>query len=178
MTVHAINKLNTTYADTTFYSGTINQVIYSQFYLVLIFYIFSHIYLASTAEYAKYFFILYFLLTSILFVVFSFYSSSSTMWKIMGGFSLVMILIDLALQAIKSHAKSIFGFISSIIVAVLWIFIIFPYVVMIPFISIFVDQNRFGNFVYGCILATVVLLIFLVGILTLVFNKLIDKYEE
>lgn len=178
MTVHAINKLNTTYSNTTFYSGVIHQVIYSQFYLVLIFYIFGHTYMASTGEFTKYFFIPYFFSTSILFFVVSFYSSSSTMWKIMGGFSLVMVLIDLALQAIKSYGKNIFGFISSIIVAALWIFIIFPYVVMIPFISIFVDQTRFGNFVYGCILATVVLLIFLVGILTLVFNKLIDKYEE
>jgi hypothetical protein len=66
---------------------------------------------------------------------------------------------------------------SPIIVIAFWLFIIFPYVVMIPFISIFVDQTRFGVFVYGCILATVVLLVLMVGILTLIFNKLIDKYE-
>jgi hypothetical protein len=64
------------------------------------------------------------------------------------------------------------------IVAALWIFIMFPYAVMIPFISIYIDQTKFGTFIYGCILATVVLLILMVGILTLVFNTLIDKYEE
>jgi hypothetical protein len=98
MTVHAINMLNTQFSNTTFYSGVIHQVIYSQFYLVLIFYIFGHAYMASSGEFAKYFFIPYFFSTSILFFVVSFYSSSaSTMWKIMGGFSLVMVLIDLAL---------------------------------------------------------------------------------
>ena len=60
----------------------------------------------------------------------------------------------------------------------LWLFIIFPYVVMIPFVSIFVDQTRFGSFVYACILASVVLLIVMVGVLSLVFNKLLDKYSE
>lgn len=49
--------------------------------------------------------------------------------------------------------------------------------VLIPFTSIYVNQNSFGTFVYGCILGTVVLIIFMVGILTLIFNRLIDKYE-
>ncbi len=70
------------------------------------------------------------------------------------------------------------GFILPIMIIVLWTFIIFPYVVLIPFISIYVDQTKFGTFVYGCILATIVLLILLVGVLTFLFNKLIDKYEE
>lgn len=49
---------------------------------------------------------------------------------------------------------------------------------MIPFISLFVDQTYFGNFIYGCILGSVILLILMVGVLTLVFNRLIDKFEE
>lgn len=49
---------------------------------------------------------------------------------------------------------------------------------MIPFISLFVDQTSFGNFIYGCILGSVILLILMVGVLTLVFNRLIDKFEE
>ena len=60
----------------------------------------------------------------------------------------------------------------------LWVFIVLPYVVIIPFGSIFADQSNFGIYIYSCILGTVVLLILLVGILTLVFNRLIDKYEE
>ena len=96
--------------------------------------------------------------------------------KIMGGFSLIMVFIVIAFEALKSFAKNMFGFISSIIAIVIWIFIVFPYVVLIPFVSIYVDQTKFGTFVYGCILGTIVLLILLVGILTLLFNRLIDKY--
>jgi hypothetical protein len=49
---------------------------------------------------------------------------------------------------------------------------------IIPFASLYADQNNFGIFIYICIVGTVILLIVLVGVLTLVFNQLIDKYEE
>ncbi len=104
-------------------------------------------------------------------------SFGSTTFKIIGGFNLLMVLISLALDSVKSSAEKIFGFVSSIIVISLWIFIIIPYVELIPFASLYVDQTKFGTYIYGCILGSIVLLIFLVGVLTLVFNKLIDKYE-
>jgi hypothetical protein len=135
--------------------------------------------LASTSDIVKYFFVPYFLLTAILFFFVAYYTNTgSTLFKIIGGFSTIMIFVVFALESIKSFAKNMFGFISTIIVSAMWIFIVFPYVVLIPFLSIHVDQTKFGTFVYGCILATVVLLVFLVGILTLVLNTLIDKYEE
>jgi hypothetical protein len=103
---------------------------------------------------------------------------SGTYFKIVGGFNILMILVVIALESIKSVAVQIFGFVSSIIVISLWIFIIIPYVEIIPYVSIYVDQNKFGNFIYACILGSIILLVVLVGILTLVFNRLIDKYEE
>ena len=102
----------------------------------------------------------------------------STTFKVMGGFSMVMIALSLALEAIRESAQKIFGFTSTIIVICLWIFIILPYVELIPFASLFADQSNFGKFIFGCILGTVILLIFLVGILTLIFNRFIDKFEE
>ena len=53
-----------------------------------------------------------------------------------------------------------------------------PFVVVIPFASILADQTEFGQFIYACIIGTVVLLVLLVGVLTLIFNKLLGKYEE
>ena len=89
-----------------------------------------------------------------------------------------MIFMMIAIEAIKDWGEQLFGFVSSIIVVALWVFIVLPYVEIIPFASMFADQTRFGIFVYICIIGTVILIIFLVGILTLVFNQLIDKYEE
>jgi hypothetical protein len=179
MTIHAVNQLNTTFASTVFYSSIINQVIYSQFYLIFIFYIYSHSYLASTSDIVAYFFIPFFILTTILFLfVGYYYATGSTSFRIIGGFSFVMIFIVIALEAVKKVAINIIGFVSSITIVALWVMIIFPYVVLIPFVSIFVDQTAFGTYVYACILTTVVLLVLMVGILTLVFNRLIDKYEE
>lgn len=177
MTIHAINQLNTTFANTTFYSSSIKQVIYSQFYTVLIFYIYSHSFLATKSDTVKYFFLPYFLLTSILFIFAGYaLNTGTTTLKIIGGFSFIMVFIVMAFDALKSFAQNMLYFITPIISILIWIFIVFPYVVLIPFVSIYVDQTKFGTFVYGCILGTVVLLILLVGILTLVFNRLIDKY--
>jgi hypothetical protein len=105
------------------------------------------------------------------------FNFAATTFKVMGGFSILMIIMVFALESIREAANKIFGFISTIIVISLWLFIVLPYVEIIPFASLFADQNNFGKFIFGCILGTVVLLIFLVGILTLIFNRFIDKFE-
>lgn len=119
-----------------------------------------------------------FILSGVGFLAAGFISTfGSTTFKFIGGFSVLMILILLALDSIREVAQKIFGFISTIMVISLWTFMILPYVEIIPFASLFADQSNFGQFIFGCILGTVVLLIFLVGILTLIFNRFIDKFE-
>lgn len=179
LSIHAVNQLNTTFANTTFYSSIINEVIYAQFSIIFLFYCYTHVFLVNPQDsIAKYGFLALFILLAGGCLAFGFLLPlGSTTFKIIGGFNLLMVLISLALDSVKSSAEKIFGFVSSIIVISLWIFIIIPYVELIPFASLYVDQAKFGTYVYGCILGSIVLLIFLVGVLTLVFNKLIDKYE-
>lgn len=130
MTIYAVNELNTTFASTTFYSSIIHQVIYCQFYINLIFYIYSHMYLANPeGRFIKYLFVTYFVITSVVFLTMGYLvDSGSTALKIVGGFSLLMILIVISLEVIKSAAQKIFSFVSAIIVISLWLFIIFPFV--------------------------------------------------
>lgn len=98
MAIHATNDLKTTFANSTLYSSIINQVIYSQAYIALIFYIYSHSYLASTSDLVPYFFVPYFVLTAILFIFSGLYFTTiSSTLKIIGGFSLVMALVVIAL---------------------------------------------------------------------------------
>jgi len=52
----------------------------------------------------------------------------STTFKFIGGFSALMILVLLALDRIREGAQKIFGFVSTIIVISMWLFIILPYV--------------------------------------------------
>lgn len=47
LSVHAVNILRVDFASTTFYSSSIDQVIYSQFSNILLFYLYSHAYLAN-----------------------------------------------------------------------------------------------------------------------------------
>lgn len=54
--------------------------------------------------------------------------------------------------------------------------IVLPYVVVIPTASIYVDQSKFGSFIYQCILASALLLIVLVGIISMIFNILMNKF--
>ena len=142
------------------------------------FYIYSHCYLAvEDGEYLRYFFFIGFLVISLGTLITGFIvTSGSTALKVVGGFSVVMMFVVVAIEVIKVIAAKIFGFVSSIIVCALWIFIIIPYVEIIPFTSLYADQTDFGIFIYICILGSIILLIFLVGVLTLVFNRLIDKY--
>jgi hypothetical protein len=46
LSVHAVNLLRVDYATTTFYSPSISQIIVSQFFIVALFYIYTHCYLA------------------------------------------------------------------------------------------------------------------------------------
>lgn len=128
-------------------------------------------------NFVRIFFLIVFIVAGIGSLVVSYLVDNNAMsFQVVGGFSIVMIVVLVALEYIKGVAEKIFGFVSSIIVLALWIFIVLPYVEVIPFVSLFASQSEFGNFIYGCIIGSVILLILMVGILTLVFNRLIDKF--
>ena len=178
LSIHAVNLLRVDYATKVFYSESIKDIIYSQFAIIFMFYIYSHFYLAvRNGEYLRIFFFAVFAIVGLFCLVFGFFvTTGSTTLKIIGGFSVAMLFVLAAVEVIKVLAEKIFSFVSPIMICAVWIFIVLPYAELIPFISIFVDQDTFGIFIYACILGSIVLLILLVGILTLVFNRLIDKY--
>lgn len=47
LSIHAVNMLRTEFSSTAFYSSSINQIIYSQFSNILIFYLYTHTYLTN-----------------------------------------------------------------------------------------------------------------------------------
>jgi hypothetical protein len=115
---------------TIFFSSTINQVIYAQFPIIFLFYIYIHTYMATGPNSNIHvIFIALFAVIGIGFVIYSYFSSFlSDTFRIIGGFSLIMILICIALAVIKRMSEKINNFVSPIISISLWIFIIIPYV--------------------------------------------------
>ena len=97
-------------------------------------------------------------------------------FRVLGGFSLVMLLISYGFKYIKESSPKIVPFLAPILVISLWLTMIIPYVVIIPSLSIYVDQTKFGSFIYNCILASVMLLIILVGVVSMIFNILMNKF--
>jgi hypothetical protein len=97
-------------------------------------------------------------------------------FRLIGGFCLVMFVISIGFEFIKDGNKKIIPFISPVLIIALWITIIIPYAIGIPTASIYADQTDFGYFVYECILASALLLIVLVGVVSMIFNILIGKF--
>ena len=180
MTIHAVNELNTTFSTTIFYIESIRQIIYAQFYVNFVFYVYSHVYMINDVENIgiSYGFGIYFIAATAVLLFFGAVAGSlNTFFKIIGGFSFIMLLIVIAFEKIKEFSLKLFNFVSPITVTCLWLFILTPFTQLMPFASLYADQTNIGSFIYTCILISVVLLILLVGILTFIFNKFIDKYE-
>jgi hypothetical protein len=85
--------------------------------------------------------------------------------------------IGIGLHIIKGNNKNIINFLSGILVILIWIFLIIPYAIVLPITSIYISSSQFGIFIYSCILATTLLLILLVSIMSIVFNILMNKFE-
>ena len=58
----------------------------------------------------------------------------------------------------------------------MWIFFILPYAVAIPIGALYIAPNSFGEYIYIVILASTLLLIFLVSFMSLIFNVLMNKF--
>lgn len=60
----------------------------------------------------------------------------------------------------------------------IWIFLIIPYAIALPIGSIYISLDVYGEFIYAAILGTTLLIIILVSVLSIVFNTLMNKFEE
>ena len=95
MAVHATNLLSKKFTSTIFYSEVIDQVIYAQFFIILYFYIFSHVYLTNPPPVLfRGVFLTLFSVTILGCLTAGFmFSWLSTTLKVVGGFCVVMIFI-------------------------------------------------------------------------------------
>lgn len=99
-------------------------------------------------------------------------------FRVGGAMSAALAIFGVALQIVKRNNKEIINFLSGVIIILIWIFLIIPYAIALPIIAIYVPVAKYGLFIYACILATTLLLILLVSILSIVFNVLMNKFEE
>jgi hypothetical protein len=70
------------------------------------------------------------------------------------------------------------NFLSGVLVSMIWILLVIPYLIVIPILSVFIKIEMYGTFIYGCILGTTLLLIICVSVISILFNMLMNKFEE
>lgn len=99
LSIHAINLLNNQFSSTLFYSSSINQIIYSSFTNILVFYLYTHCFLANPDGNVvrNIFFVIFAILAVGCFVVVYMTNYGSTTFKIIGGFNIIMIALLIAL---------------------------------------------------------------------------------
>ena len=59
-----------------------------------------------------------------------------------------------------------------------WVVLIIPYAIAVPIVAIYFEDNNFYSFVYVVILITVTLMILLVSAISIIFNILMNKFEQ
>lgn len=90
----------------------------------------------------------------------------------------LVLLLAIGLTYLKTSNESIHKFISPISALLIWFLIILPFVECAPIASVLIDQQYFGDFMYYVISGASVLVILVVSIITLIFNALMNRFEE
>lgn len=174
---YSINQLINTFSPGDFYSAAIYELTYCQFPILLAFMIYCHYFMSTSNENWDYWMLLAWFVAGVGCVVVSYaVEVLQDMFRIFGGFCLVMLLIAVSFEYLKKDNKKILPFLGPVLVLSLWMTIVLPYVISIPTASIYVNQTQFGTFIYNCILASTLLLIMLVGMISMIFNMLINKF--
>lgn len=78
----------------------------------------------------------------------------------------------------KNANEHIHKFLSPVSAIFVWWLLIIPFIESIPVASVFIDQSLFGQFMYYVIAASTLLLILVVSVFTLIFNALLNRFEQ
>lgn len=176
---YSLNQLIYTYSQSYFFSGIIYELTYAQFVILLVFMIYCNYFMTTNNDSWDFWMLATWFIVGLVFVILSYVLSIvPDTFRIFGGFCLAMFVIAIGFEYIKDSNKKIIPFVAPVLTISLWIAIIIPFVIAIPTASIYVDQTEFGYFVYDCILVSALLLIIMVGIISMIFNILMNKFEE
>lgn len=97
--------------------------------------------------------------------------------RVCGGFCAALFLASVGLSVLKNKAVAVAPFVCPVLIMIAWTFFLIPYAIVVPILSIYFEQEFF-LLVYGVILASVLLLVFLVTSVSVIFNMLMNKFEE
>ncbi len=177
--MYVFNYMNTTTQLSTA-SPNAKPIIYSQFYISFAYFTYSFCYITFGYKNQLNIIILVALAMLGLFgIIFSYLSTIAIAYsfRVAGSASLAMFIAGIGLHIVKVRNRDIINFLSGVLAILLWVFLIIPYAIALPIASAFIDITSYGNFLYGCILATTLLLIILVSAMSIVFNVLMNKFE-
>lgn len=78
----------------------------------------------------------------------------------------------------KNANEQIHKFLSPVCAIFVWSLLVLPFIEAIPVASVFIDQSQFGSFMYYVIAASTLLLVLVVSVFTLIFNALLNRFEQ
>ncbi len=173
-----LKELTYTFTPSYFFSSIIYEITYAQFIILLLFMIYCNYFMTTNNDSWDFWMLTIWFIAGLACVILSYILLLvPNMFKIIGGFCLAMFVVAIGFEFIKDSNKKILNFVTPVLSIALWVSAVIPYVVGIPTASIYTDQSWFGYFIYNCILASALLIILIVGVVSLIFNILMNKFE-
>ena len=169
-----------------FYSSSVKYVILSQFPMALSFYLMLQMHVSNKpfTEVPSYFIglLVGLLLVSIALAGVSFIpdlaGGPEIVLRLAAITLFIIMLLSIGLTLLKNSNEQIHKFLSPVSALLIWFLLVVPFVEMVPIMSVFINQSLFGNFMYYVISGASALVILVVSVITLIFNALMNRFEE
>lgn len=181
-TFYIFNELNyLSLASTTFTNNNnIRHIISSQFFITFVYFLYSYTYIiVSPTSVVNILFTISLFIGGIVGVSLSYTLTVTFTFtlRMCGGFCFGLFIFAIAFSIVKDRNQKVVDFLCPVIIVLGWFLLIVPYGIAIPIVSIYYE-SEFFLFVYGVILATTVLMIILVSAVSIIFNILMNKFEQ
>lgn len=169
-----------------FYSENVRYVVYSQFPMAVFFYLTLQLHIAAKpfTEVPSYFIVA---LVGMLVASLAL-AGTSFIPQLAGGPEVIMrliaitlfvaMLLSIGLTLLKNANNEIHKFLSPVSALLVWFLLVLPFVEVVPIASVFIPQSSFGDFLYYVISGASALVILVVSVITLIFNALMNRFEE
>ena len=158
------------------------NIINSQFFISFVAFIYSYAYiLLSPTSFLSILLIIIYFILGIIGITLSYTITGISFLfalRLCGAFSLGLGFVAVAFSVIKHKNPKVSNFLCSVLIMLSWAVLVIPYAIAVPIVAIYFEDNNFYEFVYVVILVTVVLVLLLVSAISIIFNILMNKFEQ
>lgn len=137
-----LKELTYSFTPSYFFSSTIYEITYAQFIILFLFMVYCNYFMTTNNDSWDFWMLAIWFLSGLVCVILSYILPIvPNMFRIIGGFCLVMFVVAIAFEYIKDSNKKILNFVTPTLSIALWVTVVIPYVIGIPSASIYIDQS-------------------------------------